>query len=73
MRRALQATPTSALAEDARYWEAVALARQGSAAKARQAMYEFTRLFPGSPRAGEVSAMLGWLLIESHELTTDRF
>ena len=70
MRRALQATPTSALAEDARYWEAVALARQGSAAKARQAMYEFTRLFPGSPRAGEVSAMLGWLLIESHELSS---
>jgi TolA-binding protein len=68
MRRALQATPTSALAEDARYWEAVALARQGSVAKARQAMYEFLRLFPGSPRAGEVSAMLGWLLIESHEL-----
>jgi len=30
MRRALRAAPTSALAEDARYWEAVALARQGS-------------------------------------------
>jgi TolA-binding protein len=67
MRRALQAAPTSALAEDARYWEAVALARQGSVAKARQAMSEFLRLLPGSPRAGEVSAMLGWLLIESHE------
>ena len=67
MRRALQAAPTSALAEDARYWEAVALARQGSVAKARQSMYEFLRLFPGSPRAGEVSAMRGWLLIESHE------
>jgi TolA-binding protein len=67
MRRALEAGPTSAVAEDARYWEAVALARQGSVAKARLAMEEFVRLLPGSPRAGEVSAMLGWLLLESRE------
>jgi TolA-binding protein len=67
MRRALQAAPTSALAEDARYWEAVALARQGSVAQSRSAMEEFLRRFPGSPRAGEVSAMLGWFLVESHE------
>ena len=67
MRRASEAAPASALAADARYWEAIALARQGSDAKARLAMEEFLRRFPGSPRAGEVSAMLGWLLLDSHE------
>jgi TolA-binding protein len=67
MRRARQAAPTSALAEDARYWEAVALARQGSVAQSRAVMEEFLRRSPGSPRAGEVSAMLGWFLVESHE------
>jgi len=67
MRRALEAGPTSAVAEDARYWEAVALAREGKGARARRAMEEFVRLLPSSPRAGEVSAMLGWLLLESHE------
>jgi TolA-binding protein len=67
MRRASEAAPASALAADARYWEAVALARQGLQAKARLAMEEFLRRFPGSPRAGEVSAMLGWLLLDSHE------
>jgi TolA-binding protein len=67
MRRAVEAAPGAALAEDARYWEAVALARQGSVAKARAAMEEFLRRSPGSPRAGEVSAMLGWSLVESHE------
>jgi len=69
MRRAVEAAPTAALAEDARYWEAVALARQGSVSRARQAMEEFLRRSPGSPRAGEVSAMLGWSLLESHELS----
>ena len=67
MRRAWEAAPTSALATDARYWEAVALARQGSVAQARAAMEEFLRRFPGSPRTGEVSAMLGWSYLESHE------
>ena len=67
MRRALRAAPTSALAEDARYWEAVALARQGSVAQSRAVMEDFLRHFPGSPRAGEVSAMLGWFLVEAHD------
>jgi TolA-binding protein len=67
MSRAVEAAPTAALAEDAGYWEAVALARQRSVAKARKSMEEFLRLFPGSPRAGEVSAMLGWLLVDAHE------
>ena len=67
MRRAFEAAPTSTIAADARYWEAGALARQGSVGKARVAMEEFLRRFPGSPRVGEVSAMLGWLLVESHE------
>jgi TolA-binding protein len=70
MRRALEAAPTSALAADARYWEAVALARQGLVTKARAAMEDFLRRYPGSPRAGEVSAMLGWSYFESHDWST---
>ena len=70
MRRALQLAPNSALAADAHYWEAVALARQGLATQARDVMEDFLRRFPRSPRAGEVSAMLGWSYVESHEWAT---
>jgi TolA-binding protein len=69
MKRAAEAAPSSTLAADARYWEAVALARQGQAGKARTAMESFLRRYPGSPRLGEVSVMLGWMLVESQEWT----
>jgi TolA-binding protein len=67
MRRALELEPGNALAEDARYWRAVALGRAGAAGEARQAMEEFLREHPRSPRAGEVSVMLGWLLVDAGE------
>jgi hypothetical protein len=67
MRRALDLEPGSALAEDARYWRAVALGRAGVAGEARDAMEEFLRSHPRSPRAGEVSVMLGWLLVDAGE------
>lgn len=67
MKRAAQVAPTSSLAVDARYWEAVALARHGQTGKARTAMEAFLRRHPGSPRLGEVSTMLGWMLVESQE------
>jgi TolA-binding protein len=67
MRRALDLEPGNALAEDARYWRAVALGRAGVVGEARDAMEEFLRNHPRSPRAGEVSVMLGWLLIDAGE------
>jgi TolA-binding protein len=67
MKRAAEVSPSSTLAADARYWEAVALARQGQSGKARAAMESFLRRYPGSPRLGEVSVMLGWILVESQE------
>ncbi len=67
MKRAAEIAPASSLAVDARYWEAVALARHGQTGKARAAMESFLRRHPGSPRLGEVSVMLGWMLVESQE------
>jgi TolA-binding protein len=65
--RAANAGPTAALAEDARYWRAVALARAGHAGEARGAMTAFLELHRESARAGEISAMLGWLLLDVHD------
>jgi TolA-binding protein len=65
--RAAEAGPGAALAEDARYWRAVALARGGHSAEARVAMSVFLELHPESTRAGEISAMLGWLLLDVHD------
>jgi Tfp pilus assembly protein PilF len=55
------------LAEDARYWRAVALGRARKVDAARAAMEHFLSVYPTAPRAGEVSAMLGWLLVEAKE------
>ena len=65
MGRALELAPGGALAEDARYWRAVALGRAGAAGEARAAMEEFLSSHPRSPRTGEVSVMLGWLLVDA--------
>lgn len=67
MKRAAEVSPSSTLAADARYWEAVALARHGQSGRARTAMESFLRRYPGSPRLGEVSVMLGWILVEAQE------
>jgi TolA-binding protein len=56
-----------ALAEDALYWRAVALARAGHATDARAAMTSFIDRHPASHRTGEMSAMLGWLLVDVHD------
>ncbi len=52
------------LAEDARFWRAVALSRAGQRADTRSALATFIDRYPGSPRLGEASAMLGWLLLK---------
>jgi hypothetical protein len=62
--RAAQAAPEGPLVEDARFWQAVALA-QGEGAGARAGLQSFLDHFPRSPRAGEASVMLGWLYLDS--------
>jgi len=56
------------VAEDAAFWRAVALARAAEPADAAQAFARFLDDFPDSPRAGEASVMLGWLLYERGDL-----
>lgn len=56
-----------AIAEDARFWEGVALARAGEPARAIAALRGFLGAFPRSSRAGEASARLGWLLLDAGE------
>jgi len=62
--RAASSEADALLAEDARYWRAVALARARRAARAAGAFEEFLDTYPSSPRAAEASVMLGWLLFE---------
>jgi TolA-binding protein len=57
-----------AVAEDARYWEGIALARAGQASEAIAAMRRFLAAHPASSRAGEASARLGWLQLDAGQL-----
>ncbi len=66
--RAAQSAPDTALAEDARFWEAVALARAGNRNAAASAMGSFLDRYPANPRAAELSAMLGWILLDAGRL-----
>jgi TolA-binding protein len=63
-----RAAGRGAVAEDARYWEGVALARAGASRDAMVALRRFLTAHPSSPRAGEASARLGWLLLDAGEL-----
>ena len=64
--RAARAAPSDPLAEDAWFWRASALARAKSA-DAATALAAFLARYPSSPRGGEASAMLGWLVVD-HDL-----
>ena len=57
--------PDGSLVEDARFWRAVALARARRSAEAVAAFRDFLDAHARSPRAGQASAMLGWLLIDA--------
>lgn len=57
--------PDGSLVEDARFWRAVALARAHRSAEAVAAFRDFLAAHARSPRAGQASAMLGWLLIDA--------
>jgi hypothetical protein len=61
--RAAQSAPQDPLAEDAWFWRASALARAKSAA-APGALDSFLSRYARSPRVGEASAMLGWLIMD---------
>jgi len=56
------------LADEGAFWRAVALARAGSSAEAVAAFREMLGAYPRSPRRGEASAMLGWLLVDARRL-----
>lgn len=70
--RAVALDPDGALAEDAAFWHAVALARLGHDGEAEIALRSFLGDFRKSTRAGEASAMLGWLLVAKGELEEAR-
>ncbi len=59
--------PAGRLAEDASYWHAVALERAGQSPAAATAFRDFLAGFPSSPRLGEASVMLGWILVSASE------
>jgi TolA-binding protein len=60
--RAATSAPNDPLAEDAWFWRASALARAKSSA-ATGALEQFLARYPRSNRAGEASAVLGWIVI----------
>jgi TolA-binding protein len=70
--RAVVLEPTSAIAEDARYWLAVALVRGKHDQEAKSALTDFLERHPGSPRAGEAALMLGWILYDAHDASGAR-
>jgi TolA-binding protein len=57
-----------ALAEDACFWVGAAAKRAGQTGLAREALTRFLDGFASSSRAGEASALLGWLHYEAGEL-----
>jgi TolA-binding protein len=66
--RVVLLAPDSPLCEDASFWRAVALARGKRSLEAVAAFHDFLDGHAGSPRAGQASAMLGWLLIDARVL-----
>lgn len=65
--RVLLLAPDSPLVEDASFWHAVALARGKRSAEALSAFRDFLDSYATSARAGEASAMLGWILIDARD------
>lgn len=65
--RAVALDPNGGLAEDAAFWNAVALSRLGRDGEAEIEFRRFLGDFPQSSRVGEASAMLGWLLVAKGE------
>ena len=66
--RTFALVPDGPLADDARFWRAVSLGREGRAVDAIAAFRELVDEHPGNTHRGEASAMLGWLLVEQRQL-----
>jgi TolA-binding protein len=64
--RVLAESPSGPLADEARFWRAIALARGKKSAEAVAALRAFLVTCPASPRRGEASAILGWLFVDAH-------
>jgi TolA-binding protein len=63
--RVLAEAPVGPFAAEAAFWRATALARGGASDKALGAYREFIGTYKTSPRRGEASAILGWLLVDA--------
>ena len=63
----LGAAPDGPLADDARFWQAVAYGRAQKAAEAIHAFRALVDEHPGSSHASEASVMLGWLLVDAKQ------
>jgi TolA-binding protein len=70
--RAIASDPDAPLAEDARYWRAVALARAGKDTDAHDTLEAFLLRHPTSMHAGRASLMLGNLLVKAGNLDAAR-
>jgi len=62
--RTVHVSGNQSMAEDARYFRAIALARAGRTPLAIAAMEEFLLRHPASSRSGEISSILGWQLLD---------
>lgn len=65
---ACTAAAAAPLGEDACFWAGAAAQRANDPATARPALAGFLARFPGSPRAPEASALLGWILYAGGDL-----
>ncbi|HVV86817.1 MAG TPA: hypothetical protein VHE35_27455, partial [Kofleriaceae bacterium] len=66
--RAADLAPSGPLRDDARYWRTVALARAGRATDAIAGFRALLADVPATAHRGEASVMLGWLLVDAHQL-----
>jgi TolA-binding protein len=64
--RILAESPSCPLADEAGFWRATSLARGGESLEAITAFRGFLATYRTSPRRGEASAILGWLLVDAH-------
>jgi len=64
--RVLDGSPPGPLVDEAAFWRATALARDGESASAIDAFRSFLSSYRASPRHGEASAILGWLLLDDY-------
>lgn len=66
--RAAVAAGSQPLAEDARYWHCISLARTGNRAQAKVVLRQFLQRYPRSLHHGELASVLGWMLFDDKRL-----